>query len=93
MFPGDSVAALVTPLWRNIWICQGSFGGSALMKIDLSLSEQLVFLIRLCLQQGAGGGCVRGGRLPCQEPSPAHTVNKVGVQPGSGFTFCAEEIK
>lgn len=63
MFPGDSVAALVTPLWRNILICQGSFGGSALMKIDLSLSEQRVFLIRLCLQQGAGWG-VRARRAP-----------------------------
>lgn len=61
MFLGDLVAALVTPLRRNILICQGGVRGSALMKIDLSLSEQLVFLIRLCLQQGVGwgGGCAR----------------------------------
>lgn len=81
MFPGDLVAALVTPLWRNISICQGGVRGSALMRIDLSLSGQLVFLIRLCFQQGAGlggmwGGCVQRGRLPCQERSPAHTVSE-----------------
>lgn len=45
----DLVAALVTPLWRNILICQDGVRGAALMKIDLSLSEQLVFLICLCL--------------------------------------------
>ena len=58
MFCSDSVAALVTPLWRNILICQGGVRGAALMKIDLSLPEQLVFLIRLCLQQGVGWVCV-----------------------------------
>lgn len=52
MFPSDLVAALVTPLWRKILICQGGVRSAALMKIDLSLPEQLVFLIRLCLQQG-----------------------------------------
>lgn len=54
MFPSDLVAALVTPLWRNILICQGGVRGAALMKIDLSLPEQLVFLIHLCLQEGVG---------------------------------------
>lgn len=58
MFPSDSVAALVTPLWRNILICQGGVRGAALMKIDLSLPEQLVFLIHPCLQQGTGWVCV-----------------------------------
>lgn len=35
------------------------------MKIDLSLSEQLVFAIRLCLQQGMGRGgvCEEGASL------------------------------
>lgn len=54
MFPSDLVAALVTPLWRNILICQGGVRGATLMKIDLSLPEQLVFLVHLCLQQGVG---------------------------------------
>lgn len=65
MFPGDLVAALVTPLWRKILICQGGVRSAGLMKIDLSLSEQLVFLTRLCLQQGVGWGVSVGGHLPC----------------------------
>jgi hypothetical protein len=45
------------------------------MEIDLSLSEQLVFLIRLCLQQGVGlGECE--GRLPYQDSIHHYTLNK-----------------
>lgn len=78
MFCSDSVAALVTPLWRNILICQGGVRGAALMKIDLSVPEQLVFLIRLCLQQGVGWVCVCVRRAPPLSglSSPPDTENK-----------------
>lgn len=72
-FPGGLVTALVTPLWRKILICQGGVRSAALMKIDLSLSKQLVFLIRLCLQRGVGWGCV-GGRVPCQDSIATYTL-------------------
>lgn len=52
--------------------------GAALMKTDLSLSVQLVFFIRLCLQQGVGWGCVHVRRAPpLSGPcSPPDAVNK-----------------
>lgn len=56
------------------------------MKIDLSLSEQLVFLTRLCLQQGVGWRVSVGGRLPCQDSPHHYTLNEAqGRAPALAF--------